>query len=191
MTIKNYWQTLSDVLSLISFSDDSGKEKDIDSFLSEIVEIITPLVASSKKVIFIGNGGSASIASHMAIDFWKNAKIKAVCFNDPAQLTCLANDYGSHQLFSQPLSVFGDKGDVLFAISSSGKSENILNAVAIAKEKGLVTISLSGFSKDNPLRKLGNANIYVPSSSYGVVESLHAVICHCILDKLIENRQYI
>src|SRR3989338_10285965 len=89
------------------------------------------------KLLFIGNGASASIASHMAVDFWKNAGIKAFSFNDAVTLTCLSNDYGYRHVFEKPICVFGDKKDLLIAISSSGQSENILRAAIAAKEKGI------------------------------------------------------
>ena len=84
--------------------------------------------------------------------------------------------------------MFADSNDVLLAISSSGKSENILRGVVAAQEKGLKVISLSGLSGDNPLRKMGDINFYVPSMSYGFVEIIHKAICHCLID-MIEQEQ--
>jgi D-sedoheptulose 7-phosphate isomerase len=81
------------------------------------------------------------------------------------------------------------KGDILFCISSSGKSKNILNAAKEAQKKNCFLITLSGFSKANPLKKLGNVNFYVPAKSYGYVEIAHLAICHCIVDTIIKNRK--
>ncbi|TAM38080.1 SIS domain-containing protein, partial [bacterium] len=99
-------------------------------------------------------------------------------------LTCVSNDLGYENVFSVPIERLAKKGDILFAISSSGKSKNILNAVSSAKKKGCFVISLSGFSSRNPLRSTGSVNFYVPSSSYGAVEIAHLAICHAIVDTL-------
>ena len=140
--------------------------------------------AKARTVYFIGNGGSAGIASHMAADFMKNGGFKAMCFNDPALLTCLGNDLGYENVFSEPVRRFAQAGDLLFAISSSGRSSNIINAAMQANVSGMVVVTLSGFDRDNPLRKLGTINFYVPSHAYGVVEISHLAICHEILDRV-------
>jgi D-sedoheptulose 7-phosphate isomerase len=136
------------------------------------------------KVFFIGNGGSAAIANHMAIDFWKNGRIPAVAFSDSSLLTCISNDFGYEKVFEKPIEFFAAKIDVLIAISSSGKSKNILNGVKVAQIKGSNIISLSGFDEDNPLRRRGVYNFYVPSHKYGYVEVIHQYICHWILDTI-------
>jgi len=134
--------------------------------------------------MFIGNGASAAISSHMSTDFWRNIGIRAVAFNDISLLTCISNDYGYKHVFEKPIEMFAEKGDVLIAISSSGKSENILLGVKPAKVKGCKVITLSGFDKNNPLSSLGNYNFYAPSQSYGPVEIIHHSICHCILNSI-------
>ena len=137
--------------------------------------------------MIIGNGGSASIASHIATDLLKNLKIPALALNDASLLTCLSNDLGYENVFSMPLGILARKGDILFAISSSGKSKNILNAVIQGKKKGCIVIAFSGFSPRNPLRNKGDINFYVPSSSYGAVEITHLAICHAIVDILFKK----
>lgn len=138
--------------------------------------------AEGGKVIFVGNGGSATIASHMAIDYAKNGGIRAVAFNDPAFLTCLGNDLGYENVFAQSIAMLGTAGDLLVAISSSGRSANILNAVAAARAKGMPVLTLSGFGADNPLRRLGDRNVYAGSATYGMVEIAHLVYLHGVLD---------
>jgi D-sedoheptulose 7-phosphate isomerase len=133
------------------------------------------------KVMLVGNGGSAAIASHIAIDLSKNAGIRATAFNDASALTCLANDYGYEDVFRKQVLYHGVRGDVLVAISSSGKSPNILRAVETAKQTmGVVTFS--GFEADNPLRQMGDLNFYVPSNRYGIVETAHLVLLHYVVD---------
>jgi len=136
----------------------------------------------NNKIIIIGNGGSASIASHIATDFLKNAAIPALAFNDSSLLTCLGNDLGYENVFAKPIAIITQRGDILLAISSSGKSANILNGVDAALKKGCFVITLSGFTENNPLRKKGSLNFYVPSNSYGYVEIAHLAICHLIAD---------
>jgi D-sedoheptulose 7-phosphate isomerase len=118
----------------------------------------------------------------MATDWLKNGGFKTLCFNDGAQLTCLANDLGYDQVFGVPVERHGEEGDVLIAISSSGNSPSILNAVLAARRKGTVSVTLSGFKPDNKLRVLGDVNFYIPDSNYGFVEIGHLIICHAILD---------
>jgi len=136
----------------------------------------------SGKLMFVGNGASASIASHMALDFSKNGKVPALAFNDAAALTALGNDEGYDQVFAKQIEYFGAKGDFLIAISSSGNSENILNAVHAARAKGCGVLTLSGLGADNKLRQLGDYNLYVPSGEYGFVEVVHGGLIHALLD---------
>lgn len=139
-------------------------------------------------IFFIGNGGSAAIASHMAADWQKNGKMPTMCFNDGAALTCLSNDLGYENVFSEPLKHHARLGDLLIAISSSGESESILFAVEVAREQCLNIVTLSGFDPENSLRGRGGVNFYVPSRSYGTVEIAHLAILHSILDEVISDK---
>lgn len=179
---KRYYEKLWEVLNNVEIKDNMGKNRSLDETIDEIVKILRKLKIKDNKVIFIGNGGSAAISNHQAIDYWKNGDIPAINFNNSSLLTCISNDYGYEFVFEKPINMFGKKGDVLVAISSSGKSKNILNAVKAAKKKGLFVITMSGFSKNNPLREMGNVNFYVPSNIYGLVEICHLIISHTILD---------
>lgn len=133
-------------------------------------------------VIFVGNGGSAGIAGHMATDFSKVGGVRAITFNDASSLTCLGNDLGYEQVFAHPVAMHGRPGDLLVAISSSGRSANILNAATAGRQKGCKVLTLSGFAPDNPLRTLGDVNLYVPASAYGFVEITHLALLHAVLD---------
>lgn len=157
------------------------------SAIEKTVQYLIEARARENKLMFIGNGASASISSHQAADYLKNIRINAVAFNDPVQLTAISNDSGYGYVFQIPIERSAKKGDILFAISSSGKSENIINAVKTARDKDVTVITFSGFSNDNPLRKLGDVNFYVPSQSYGIVEVTHHSLCHSILDYMIEK----
>ena len=85
-------------------------------------------------------------------------------------------------MFAKQLEMHARQGDLLVAISSSGSSENILRAVGTARERGCAVITLSGFSPNNPLRQMGDLNLYVPSGEYGFVEVTHLSLCHAMLD---------
>lgn len=137
------------------------------------------------RVFFIGNGGSAAIASHMAADWLKNGGFAALAFNDAAALTCIANDCGYENVFAVPLQQHGRVHDMLIAISSSGESDSIINAVTTARRFLMKTVTLSGFKPSNRLRTMGDINFHVPSEAYGVVEIAHLAICHAILDQVI------
>lgn len=162
--------------------DDIIVSASVDDEFSKAIAVIEKATGSGKKLVFIGNGGSAAIASHLANDFVKNGGMRAIALNDSAALTCLANDFGYEQVFSKQIEMLCDKRDVLVAISSSGKSRNILSAVAAAKDLKMPVITLSGFDCENPLRGTGDVNFYVPSDVYGFVEIAHLTIGHAILD---------
>jgi D-sedoheptulose 7-phosphate isomerase len=171
--------------SLPNLFEATDKTKNSFSFAEGIdksVRLVLQAQADNKKVMLIGNGGSAGITSHLAVDFWKNGKVKATAFNDSSLLTCISNDFSYEEVFVKPIETFAEAGDILIAISSSGNSANITRAAAAATLKGCSVITLSGFSADNKLRELGNVNFFVPAFSYGFVEVLHTHIIHCILD---------
>lgn len=160
----------------------NGDAMQVEGGILALTELMRKVQGSGRKVIFVGNGGSASIASHMAEDFTKNGKVRAVTFNDAALLTCFANDYGWWNVFLEAVRQYGDPGDVLVAISSSGNSANIMAAATEAKAKGIVPVTLSGFLPDNKLRSMGTLNFYTPAGQYGFVETAHAALLHAALD---------
>jgi D-sedoheptulose 7-phosphate isomerase len=142
------------------------------------------LIRNAHKVIIIGNGGSAAIASHMQNDLVKACGIRAMCFYDTPLLTAMSNDHGYNDAYYRQIDLWGDSGDVLVAISSSGQSQSILWPVARSKVLGVKVITLSGFKEDNPLCTKGDVNFYIPSCDYGYVEMTHSIITHYITDRL-------
>ena len=181
-TLNKYLEELHGVTTKTDVTDEVGQLVDAESAMDQIIDLLHQVRDAEKKNIFIGNGGSAAIASHMAIDYSKNGRLPSLAFNDGPALTCLGNDLGFENVFAEQIKLHARQGDLLFAISSSGASANILAAVKQAKESGCQVITLSGFSADNPLREQGALNWYVESSEYGFVEISHLVICHAILD---------
>ncbi|MDD5560566.1 MAG: SIS domain-containing protein [Candidatus Omnitrophica bacterium] len=181
---------LGNLFLKIQATDLKHRQINLEKAIGQACEVTLRQNKKGNKVMIVGNGGSASIASHIATDFVKNLSIPALSFSDSSLLTCLSNDLGYEKVFSAPIGVLAKKGDILFAISSSGKSRNILNAVSEGKKAGCFVISLSGFSANNPLRRSGNINFYAPSLSYGDVEIAHLALCHSIVDILCGIRRH-
>lgn len=184
MNHKNYFKQLCNALIALRVTDRQGKPVKTDDAMQEVLMAVNKPAKDGHRVFFVGNGGSASIASHMAIDFTKNGNIRSLALNDSSALTCLSNDYSYDEVFSKQIEQQAKAGDTLIAISSSGKSINIINAAIQAHKMGCIVYTLTGFQPDNRLRKLGDLNFYVSAKSkeYGFVEVAHTAILHCILD---------
>lgn len=178
-----FFEDLAAKLSQVICTDHEGALVVVDDAVSRIVQWLKFFHAEGGRLLFVGNGGSAAIASHMAADWTKNGGMRALCFNDGAALTCYGNDLGYDRVFELPIERHATYADTLFAISSSGKSQNILAAVRAGSNRASKIVTLSGFSENNPLRSRGMLNFYVPSSSYGVVEVAHLAICHSIIER--------
>ena len=138
-------------------------------------------------LFFIGNGGSSAIASHMTADFMKNGGMNTYSLYDNAVTTCMGNDYGYEYIFSKPLEFLLREDDLLVAISSSGNSQNIINAINVAKSKKAHVITFTGFKSDNKVKQMGDINVYVPCEKYGIVESIHNLILQQIVDMIMER----
>jgi len=179
-----YFANLDKVARLIEATNGDGVAVIFNTAMDDFTGLCRDVQSSGRKLMFIGNGGSASIAGHMATDFMKNGHVRATAFNDPMFLTCLGNDLGYERVFEFQIDGHGEANDLLIAVSSSGKSPNILNGVAAARRKKSKVVTLSGFGPANPLRDMGDLNFYVPSGEYGVVELLHCSLIHCALDNL-------
>ena len=157
------------------------------SLLLNVASYIRDAANNSGKIIIIGNGGSASIASHVVVDLTKAANIRAINFNEASLLTCFSNDYGYERWAEKAIEFYADKEDLIILISSSGQSKNIINCAIKAKEMGLPIITLSGFMKNNPLKEVGNVNLWVDSKIYNIVEMTHQIWLLSVVDYLIEN----
>jgi D-sedoheptulose 7-phosphate isomerase len=181
----NYFHQLATLGEKFQVTNLQGKSFSSSQGINQAAALVDRQNQQQRKVIFIGNGGSATVASHQAIDYWRNGNIPSITFNDSALLTCISNDFGYDEVFSKPISTFAQSGDILFAISSSGQSANILAGVHQAMSMNCHVITLSAFQPNNPLRQLGHLNFYVPTMSYGFAEIMHLCICHCIIDGLI------
>ena len=174
--------SLANAMRAAEVTDLAAKKLTLESGCEWVRKAAHEAHNAGNKIIFIGNGGSAGIASHLAIDFSKNGGLRALAFNDPSALTCLGNDLGYENVFAKQLDFHARPGDVLIAISSSGKSPNILNAVKAARAHECRVVTFSGFTEQNDLRKSGDVNFYVKSHEYGFVEVAHLALCHAVLD---------
>ncbi|MCX5766079.1 MAG: SIS domain-containing protein [Gemmatimonadetes bacterium] len=145
-----------------------------DANAAQLLSLCDVLKSSrGRKIVVVGNGGSAAIASHVAVDLTKAAGLRAMTFNDADLITCFGNDFGYEQWVEKAIDYYGDAGDVGVFVSSSGRSPNILNGARRATEKGLRVVTLSGFDAENPLRTVGEVNLWVNSRNYNVVETTH------------------
>jgi D-sedoheptulose 7-phosphate isomerase len=180
--VRRYFTALSDYLVQAAVTAGSGERLDMAEAVNQIMALARRTHAAGNKLIFVGNGGSAAIASHMATDYSKNGDVRAMALNDTSMLTCLGNDLGYDRVFAKQVELYARADDLVIAISSSGRSANILNAVKAARAAKCAVVTLSGFTADNPLRRLGDINFYVASDRYGFVEIGHLTICHAILD---------
>ena len=171
------------------FSEITERLNDADtSDLVAAADLIRGVGTSNNKVIVVGNGGSAAIASHLAVDLTKVAGIRTVNFNEPSLLTCFANDYGYEHWVEKALGFHADQGDLLILVSSSGESANILNGAKRAVAMGLSILTLSGFANDNRLRSLGGINLWVDSRTYNIVENVHQIWLLSIVDYLAADK---
>ena len=188
-TITKYKDVLNQVLNKVIITVGGIASGGFEESAEMIAKKALSCHARRGEIIFIGNGGSAAICNHCATDWWKNGKVRTRVLYGDSQITCLANDYGYEYIFSKPIEELTKGDDLLIAISSSGRSLNILNGVKAAREVGMKVITLSGFSDENPLRSMGDVNIYVPSDKYGFVEIVHQILLHAASDAFEEIRK--
>ena len=150
--------------------------------IEQSVKLIQKSIHKKSKVYIVGNGGSASIASHVSVDFAKIARIPSATFNNSNLITCFANDYGYENWVVEAIKAYTNKNDLIILMSSSGTSKNIVNAAQYCKSNKIDLITLSGFNKDNPLSKLGNINFHIDSNKYNYIEMSHHIILLALVD---------
>ena len=172
---------------LIDFNSYEIKKK-----LINLKKIFITTKKNRKKILIFGNGGSAAIASHFSVDLTKNAKIRCTNYNEPDLITCFSNDFGYERWVEMAIKYYGNKGDVLIVISSSGKSKNMINAcIAARKKKFSKIITLTGHLVNNPVKKLGDINLWVNSKAYNYVENIHQFWLLSLVDLVIGKKNYL
>jgi D-sedoheptulose 7-phosphate isomerase len=145
---------------------------------------------AGKKLMFAGNGASASIASHARVDFTKQGRVHSIDFNEPNLITCFANDFGFDNFMAKGVEYYADPGDVLVLISVSGRSPNAVKAAEYAKSRGLKVVSFTGSAPDNPLRQLSDIDFWLDSRAYNIVECVHMVWLMTVVDMLVGKAEY-
>ena len=171
--IKKYLEDFSNIL------------KPNDEVINKIIkskDLIIEAKKNKKKIMIFGNGGSAAMASHVAVDFTKAVGVRSTNYNEADLITCLSNDFGYENWVSKAIEYYADSGDTIILISSSGTSQNIINGAKQAKKMSLPIITFSGFDKNNELRKLSNLSFWVDSNEYNIVEMSHHVWLVSIVD---------
>ena len=153
-----------------------------DCNFKSTIKLINECKNKEGKLIFVGNGGSASIASHLSMDFTNAAKIRSINFNEANLLTCFSNDYGYEKWVVKALESYSEKKDLVILISSSGESQNIINGADFCINNNIDLVTYSGFDKNNRLRKKGVINFWVDSTSYNYVEMIHHLWLVSIVD---------
>lgn len=172
-----------DLLERSVVTDKDGITDEIEVSIAAFCDRLTEMRKNGRNLYLVGNGGSAGVAGHAVTDFFNVAKLRAITLHESSLLTCMANDFGYENAFARMLAQMVNPGDVVIAISSSGKSMNIRNAAMQAAQNGGMVVTLSGFARDNPLRSMGEINFWLDSCSYGLVEIGHQFILHNISDR--------
>ena len=173
----NYFKNYLDKFSKLLIDCDHQK------FL-QIAKLLKDTKKNKNKVILVGNGGSAAMASHVSVDLTKMCKIRAINFNEADLLTCFSNDYGYENWTWRAISYHADKKDLVICISSSGESKNIINAAKFAKKIGCDVVTLTGFKKANKVKKIGHVNLWIDSKNYNFIEMTHHIWLLSIVDMI-------
>ena len=163
--------------------------------IQSVIDRCISVLDSGNKFMFCGNGGSAADSQHLAAEFTgrfikKVQPLPAIALTtDTSALTAIGNDFSFDDIFSRQISALGLKGDLLFAISTSGNSKNIIKAVKIAKSSGIFTVGLSGYSGGN-LAKLADQSIVINSDHTARIQEMHILIGHIICEALDNKREF-
>jgi D-sedoheptulose 7-phosphate isomerase len=156
----------------------------MEEFFQEITNFLTNTVKNKGKIYFFGNGASASFSNHMALDWSKNGGILSFSLSDSSMLTALANDYSFEDSFVEFLKINNPtNNDLVITTSSSGNSPNIVSVLNYCSINNITTLGLSGLKEDNKSVQLSTYSLFVPMKTYGMVECIHQVFHHLLLDK--------
>jgi D-sedoheptulose 7-phosphate isomerase len=194
MAMDDYWQryhgAIAGALKDLATTEAGGKPIESEAAFARLCAWTQDVRAGEGTIHFVGNGASAAMASHMALDWSKNGKVRATAHNDAAALTAYGNDLGYDRVFAAALQRHARAGDLLATISSSGNSPNIVSAIAAAREKGLRVVTFSGLKPENKSRAAGDLNFFIQAWSYGMVECAHQVLLHAWIDRFMDVREW-
>jgi D-sedoheptulose 7-phosphate isomerase len=156
-----------------------------------VAEVATLSLRNGNKILLAGNGGSAADAQHIAAELvtrfhFDRSPLAAIALStDTSVLTATGNDYGYDQIFERQIRALGRPGDVFIAISTSGRSPNIIAALNAARDAGVITVGFTG-SKEGPMRALCDHCLVAPSEQTAMIQQVHIVMAHAIC-AIIEN----
>lgn len=178
-----YLQTITEgMLSTVTAIDQ--KPIPLELFFDELVNKIITTKKQNGKLIFLGNGASSAFSNHMALDWFKNGKVIARSLSDSAFLTALSNDFNYETALLEYIKIENiNEDDLLITTSSSGNSKNIIKAIEYCKSKNIDTFALSGLKYNNDSVSKSKYSLYVPQKTYGMVECIHQIFHHLLLDK--------
>jgi D-sedoheptulose 7-phosphate isomerase len=190
------WSSIASYKSGYAAALAEGVEQVSSEAVQEICDKVLEATREGKQILVIGNGGSAAIADHLCCDWSKGTSCEGFPVIQSRSLTsnmplysAIANDYGFEHVFDTQIDLFSGCGDVLIAISSSGNSPNVINAVVRAKELGVFVAGFSGFT-GGKLAQLADASIYIPTHNYGIVEDAHQAVMHIIAQYIACRRDH-
>ena len=153
-------------------------------------ELALEVKSKGKKLMFAGNGASAAISAHGAVDFTKQGGVRGVTFNEADLITCFANDYGYDMWMAKAVEFYGDEGDVVVLTSVSGTSPSVVEAAKYTKANGMKVVTFTGKTPDNALRAIGDINFWVDSRAYNIVEGIHMMWLTTAIDLVIGKSEY-
>nr|WP_321454979.1 SIS domain-containing protein [uncultured Cohaesibacter sp.] len=165
-------------------------EPSIYPTIEAFAELAIKTRESGNKMMFAGNGASASISEHGAVDFTKQGKVRGVTFHDPNLMTCFANDFGYDHWVAKAVEHYADDGDVVVLTSVSGESPSVVNAAIYAKKRGLKVVTFTGRKPDNSLASYADISFFVASDAYNVVENVHSIWLTTTVDVVIGKAVY-
>jgi D-sedoheptulose 7-phosphate isomerase len=163
---------------------------EIQDTIKQFKDLAETVKESNSKMMFMGNGASAAIAAHGAVDFTKQGGVRGITFNEADLITCFANDFGYENWMAQAVEHYYDDGDVVVLISVSGTSPSVVNAAKKAKELGLKVVTFTGRNVDNDLRAYADVDFWVNSHAYNIVECIHMIWLCSAIDLLIGKAEY-
>ena len=182
-----YFNDIYESLQKIVATDSVGKVLDVEEAFELWIDESERKKNNKGLFFFCGNGASETMAEHMSHDCFQNADFLTYTCSETSYVTAISNDMSYEEVLSYRIGKMLSGKDMLISISSSGNSPNIVNAINKAKELGAYTVSISGKNEDNKIRHMCNLNFYVPLYTYGMVESAHAVLLHCWLDRYLDK----
>lgn len=181
--------TLENIKELSQLTDLIINDSEFVQLIDEISSILINAYRNGNKTIFCGNGGSAAEAQHLAAELSGKFNLERkpipaeACHVNSSFVTAVSNDYDFTKVYSRHVEAFGNKGDILIGLSTSGNSENIANAFTMARQRGLITVALTGDS-GGLLTAVSDHILKVPSATVPRIQEIHLLIGHIICEKV-------